>query len=187
MPITLFQQSHSTFVLIRFGPFRRLFINLTMCEWALFTKPTTTLGLVEHAFWRVPFFTKWVIANSSKVILARPSRRSTTGTSASGTSGPRWFSLILLHERIRRRIWWCHIPRLLISWRKLQLSPFTHCPLASHCQQSPRILCTRCFVPWFLTTAFLSKFPFLIPKFLFRISCSITSLHHSFQSVIIRS
>ena len=27
------------------------------------------------------------------------------------------------------------------------LSPFTHCPLVSHCQQSPRILCTRCFVP----------------------------------------
>ena len=64
-------------------------------------------------------------------------------------------------------------PRLLISWRKLQLSPFTHCPLVSHCQQSPRILCTRYFVPWFLTTAFFSKFPFLIPKFLFRISCSI--------------
>ena len=64
-------------------------------------------------------------------------------------------------------------PRLFASWRKLQLSPFTHCPLVSHCQQSPRILCTRCFVPWFLTTAFFSKFPFLLPKFLFRISCSI--------------
>ena len=64
-------------------------------------------------------------------------------------------------------------PRLLISWRKLQLSPSTHCPLDSHCQQSPRILCTRCFVPWFLTTAFFSWFPFLAPKFLLRISCSI--------------
>ena len=29
-----------------------------MCERALFTKPTTTLGLVEQAFWRVPFCTK---------------------------------------------------------------------------------------------------------------------------------
>ena len=37
--------------------------------------------------------------------------------------------------------------RLFISWRKLQLSLFTHCPLVSQCQQSPRILCTRCFVP----------------------------------------
>ena len=53
----------------------------------------------------VPLFTKWVIAISSKVIL-RPSRHSTTGTPASGTSGPRWFSLILPHARIRRRIWW---------------------------------------------------------------------------------
>ena len=38
-------------------------------------------------------------------------------------------------------------PRLSMSWRKLQLFPFTHCPLVSHCQQSPRILCPRCFVP----------------------------------------
>ena len=78
-------------------------------------------------------------------------------------------------------------PRLFISWRKLQLSPFTHCPLVSHCQQSPRILCTRCFVPGFLTTAILliisiSGAKILISNFLLD-----TSLHHSFQSVIIRS
>ena len=48
------------------------------------------------------------------------------------------------------------LARVLMSGRKLQLSPLEHCPLASHCQQSPRILCSRCFVPWFLTTAFLS-------------------------------
>ena len=63
--------------------------------------------------------------------------------------------------------------RLLTSWRKLQLSPLEHCPLAFHCQQSPRILCTRCFVPWFLTTAFLSYFLFLASKFLIRRFCSI--------------
>ena len=34
-------------------------------------------------------------------------------------------------------------PRLSMSWRKLQLSPFEHYPLDSHCQQSPRILCIR--------------------------------------------
>ena len=107
MPITLLQHSYCTFVIILFGPFSRLFINLTVCVWALFTKPTTTLGLVEQAFWKVPLFTKWVIASSSKVILARPSRHSTAGTSASGTSGSRWFSLSLLHERIRRRIRLC--------------------------------------------------------------------------------
>ena len=46
--------------------------------------------------------------------------------------------------------------RFLTSWRKLQLSLFTHCPLISHCQQSLRNLCTRCFVPWFQTTTFAS-------------------------------
>ena len=90
-----------------------------------------------------------------------------------GTTGSRCFSLILLHERIRRRFDCVIFPRLFISWRKLQLSPFTHCPLVSHCQHSPRVLCPRCFVTWFLTTAFLSSFPFLSPKFLFRMSCSI--------------
>ena len=51
-----------------------------MFEWALFTKPTTTLGFVEQAFWRVPFIKEWVIASSSKVILARPSWHSTAWT-----------------------------------------------------------------------------------------------------------
>ena len=50
LPISLFQHSHSTFVIIRFGPFRRLCVNLTMCEWTLLPKPTTTLGLVVQAF-----------------------------------------------------------------------------------------------------------------------------------------
>ena len=88
--------------------FVRLFINLTMCEWALFTKPTTTLGLVVQVFWRVPFFTKWIGASSFEVILARPSRHSTTGTPGSRTSGSRRISLILLHERTRRRFRLCH-------------------------------------------------------------------------------
>ena len=113
MPITLFQHSYCTFVIILFRPFCRLFINLTMCIRAFFPKPTTTLGLVEQAFWRVPLFTKWVIASSFEVILARPSRHSTTGTLSSGTSGSRWFSLTLLHERIRRRIWWCNFSTLI--------------------------------------------------------------------------
>ena len=47
---------------------------------ALFTNSASTLGLVEQAFWRVPLYTEWVIASSSKVILARPPRHSTTRT-----------------------------------------------------------------------------------------------------------
>ena len=174
MPITFLQYSHCTFVIILFGPFSRLFIDLTMCERALLPKPTTTLGLVEQTFWRVPFFTEWSGASSFQVNLAWQSRHSTTGTFSSGTSGSRWLSIILPHERIRRRIRLCRFFHAY-SYR----GGNCNCLLShtarwfSHCQQSPRILCTRCFVPWFLTTAFFSKFPILAQKFLFRISCSI--------------
>ena len=64
-------------------------------------------------------------------------------------------------------------PHLFISWRKLQLSPFTHCPLVSHCHQSPRILCTRCFRSLILDHGVPLKISTSGPKFLFRISCSI--------------
>ena len=156
MPIILLQHGYCTFVITLFGPSTRLFINLTMCTRALFTKSATTLGLVEQAFWRVPFFTEWIGASSFELILAWPSKHSSTGTSSSGTSVFRRFLYILLHERIKRRIRLCHFCSLIASWRKLQVSPLEHCPSASHCQQSPRFFCPRCFVPWFLTTAFLS-------------------------------
>ena len=56
--LMLLQHSHCTFVTILFGPFARLFFNLAVRIRALFTKSATTLGLVEQAFWRVPFFTE---------------------------------------------------------------------------------------------------------------------------------
>ena len=46
------------------------------CAYEHFTKPTTTLGLVEQAFWRVPLFTEWIGASSFDVILAWPSKHS---------------------------------------------------------------------------------------------------------------
>ena len=96
-----------------FEPFTRLFINLTICIRALFLQSASTLGLVEEASWEMPFFTEWIGASSFKVILAGPSRHSTTGTFSSGTSGSRRSSLILLHERIRRRIRLCHFCTLI--------------------------------------------------------------------------
>ena len=155
VPIILLQHGHCTLVIILFGPFTRFFTNLTMLIRALFTKPAITLGLVEQAFWRVPLFTEWV-ASSVEVILAKPSIHSTTGTSSPGTSGSRRFSLVLLHERIRRRIRLCHFSTLVDIVAETAIVPLEHCTLDSHCQQSPRILFTRCFVPGFLTTAFLS-------------------------------
>ena len=155
MPIILLQHSYCTFVIILFGPFTRLFINLTMCVWTLLPKPATTLGLVELAFWRMPLFTKWVIASSFEVILARPSKQSPTGTYLWDFGFSMIFSSCCMKE-FGDGFDGVTFPRLLISWRKLQLSPPEHCPLNSHCQQSPRILCTGFFVPGFLTTAFFS-------------------------------
>ena len=56
----------------------------------------------------MPLFTEWIGASSFEVILARQSKHPTTGTLSSGTSGSRRISLILLHERIWRRIRLCH-------------------------------------------------------------------------------
>ena len=69
VPIILLQHCYCTFVIVLCVPFTWLFINLTMCIRALFTKSATTLRLVEQAFWRVPLFTEWVDASAFEVIL----------------------------------------------------------------------------------------------------------------------
>ena len=100
--LMLLQFRHCTFVNIRSRLFAKVFVNLAVCIRALFTKPASIFGLVEQAFWVMPLFTEWIGASSFDVILAGPSRHSTTGT-----SGSRRISLILLHERTRRRIRLC--------------------------------------------------------------------------------
>ena len=96
-----------------FGPFARLFINLSMCIRALFPKFATTQGLVEQAFWRVPLFTEWIGPSSFEVILAWQSKQSTAGTSSSGTSVFRRIFLILPCRRARRRIRLCRFCTLI--------------------------------------------------------------------------
>ena len=179
----LLQHGYCTFVIIRFGPFTRLFINLTMCLWALFSKFATTLGLVEQAFWKVPFFTKWVIASSSKVILARPSRRSTARTFTPGTSGPRWFSLTLLHERILRRIWWWTFPTLIHIVAETAIVSFHTLPVGFPLTTISKNSLYTLFCSLNLDHGVSISTPkILISNFLLD-----TSFHHSFQSVIIRS
>ena len=58
VPNILLQHGYCTFLIILFGPYTRLFINLTMCIRELFAKSATTLGLVEQAVWRVPLSQK---------------------------------------------------------------------------------------------------------------------------------
>ena len=58
MQVILLQHGYCTFVIILFGTITRLFFNLAMRIRALFPKSASTLGLVEQAFWRMPFFTE---------------------------------------------------------------------------------------------------------------------------------
>ena len=106
--LMLLQHSYCTFVIILFGPFARLFFNPAMRIRALFTKSATTLGLVEQAYWRMPFFTEWVSASSFQVILAGQSKHFSTRAFASRTSGSRFISLILPRRKARGKIRLCH-------------------------------------------------------------------------------
>ena len=187
MPITLLQHSYCTFVIILFGPFSRLFINLTMCVWALFPKTATILVFVEQAFGRMPVFTKWVIASSSKVILARSSRHSTTGAFTSGTFGSRWFSLTLLHERILRRIWWWTFSTLIDIVAETAIVSFHTLPVAfpiANNLQEFFVHAVLCPDSWPRRSS--QNFHFWPQKILISNILLDTSLHHSFQSVIIR-
>ena len=94
--------------IILFGPFRRLFINLTMCIRALFSKSTTTLGLVEQAFWRVPPFHKM---SYCKFLWRNPCRA--IETFYHWDSGSRCIYLILPRRRAGRRIRLCHFCTLI--------------------------------------------------------------------------
>ena len=107
-----FQHGHCIFATILFRFFAGLFVNLAVCVGALFPKSASIFWVVEQALCWMPFFTEWSGASSFEVILAGPSRRSTAGTSASGTSGSRRISLILPRRRILRRIWWCNFSTL---------------------------------------------------------------------------
>ena len=142
-----FQHSHCTLVTILFRPFARRFMNLAMRIRALFPKSASILGLVEPAFWRMPFFTEWIGASSFDVILARQSSHSPLGLLSLRLLVIDAFFPFCRVEDLGEGFGCVVFARLLISWRKLQFSPFEHCLLAFHCQQSPRLLCLRCFVP----------------------------------------
>ena len=150
-------------------------------------KFATTLCLVDQAFWRVPLFTERVDASSFEVILARPSKHSPTGTFSSGTSGSRRFSLILPHERIRRRIRLCHFFTLInlvaetaiVSSRTLPVG----LPLPTVSKNSLYTL----FCPLILDHRASLIISISGAKILISYVLLDTSFHHRFHSVIIRS
>ena len=83
----------------------------------------------EQGYWRMPLFTEWIGASSLEVILAGPSRHSTTGTFSSRTSGSQRISLILLHERIWRRIRLCHFCTFIYTVTETTLVSFRTLPV----------------------------------------------------------
>ena len=106
-----------------------------------------------------------------QLILAR--RHSTTGAFTSGTSGPRWFSLTLLHERILRRIWWWTFPTLIHIVAETAIVSFHTLPVGFPLPTiSKNSLCTL-FCPLILDHGVLLKIFISNPKFLYRICFSI--------------
>ena len=126
-------------------------------------------------------------ANFFEVILAWPSRHYTTWTLSSQTSGSRCISLILPHERTRRRIQLCRFCTLIenvaetafVSFRTLPVG----FPLPTISKNSLYTLfCTLILDHGVLLIISISGAKIIISNFLLD-----TSFHHSFQSVIIRS
>ena len=102
----------------------------------------------------------------------KPSRRSTTGAPASGTSGSRWFSLTLLHERILRRIWWWTFPTLIHIVAETAIVSFHTLPVGFPLPTNSKNSLYTLFCSLILDHGVLLIIPFLAPKFLFRESCS---------------
>ena len=94
-------------------------------------------------------------------------------TAVSGTPGSRCIFHTLLRRRSRRRIRLCQFCTLILVVSETAVVSFRTLPSAFHCQQYTRLLCSRCFTVWFLTTALVSKFPFLASKFFILKVCSI--------------
>ena len=165
MQLMLCQHGCCTFVIILFRPFAKLFTNLAMCMRALFRQVcnhswSCRTSILKGATFHRMNWCKFLWSNPCMVIETFfPLGLLPLGLRVFDA----FFSSCCMKEfghGFGCVIFAC----LLTSWQKLQLSPSEHFPLTSDCQQSPRILCPRCFAPWFLTTDFLSLFSVSGPK-----------------------
>ena len=187
MMLILLQHGHCTFVTILFGLFARLFFNLAMRTRALFTKSATTLGLVEQAFWRMPLFYRM---NWGKFLWGNPCSAIETfyhWTLSSGTSGSRRISLILLHERIWRRIRLCHFCTFIDIATETAIVSFRTLPVGFPLPTISKNSLSTLFCPLILDHGVLLKISTSGLKILIPFILLDTSFHHCLQSVIIRS
>ena len=183
----ILQYCHSTFGTILFRLLARLFINLVVCIRALFPKfasifQTCGTSTPEDAISHRMELCKFLWGNPCTAV----EPFSHLDFCLLGLLVLDAFFTFCCVEDLGGGFGCVDFARLSLSCRQLHLSPFEHYPLAFHCQQSPRLLCSHCFALWFLTTALVSKFPFLASKsFILKILLD-TSFYHRLQSVIIR-
>ena len=132
-------------------------------------------------------FPQKVIASSFRVILARPSRHSASRIFTSGTSGLRWFSLTLPHERIRRQIPLCHLSTLIHIVTDNAIVSFNTLPVGLPLPTISKNSLYTLFCSFILEHGVLlmisnSGAKILISNFLLD-----TSFYHRLHSVMIRS
>ena len=126
----ILQYCHCTFVTILFRLLARLSVNLAACVRALITKSASFLWLVEQAFRRMPFFTEWSCASSFEESLHGSRAIFPLGLLPLGLLVLDAFFALCCVEDLGEGFGCVEFARLFISCRKLQLSPFEHCPLA---------------------------------------------------------
>ena len=128
----------------------------------------------------MPFFTEWSGASSCEVILARPSRHSTTGTFSSGTSG---FSMIFAHSA-GDGFDGATFPTLIDIVAETAIVSFHTLPVGFPLPTISKNSSYTLFCPLILDHGVLRKIPTSGPKILVSNFLFDTSFHHGFQSVI---
>ena len=136
----------------------------------------------------MPLFTELFGASSFEVILARQSKHSTTWDFSLWDF---WFSMHFSHSaawKISKKGSAVSILHAY-SYRVGNYNCLFQntAPLAFHRQQSPGLLCSRCFTPWFLTTALVSNFPFLASNFFWFVNSAQHFFWASLPFVVITS
>ena len=116
-----------------------------------------------------------------------PSRHSTTGTLSSETSGSRRISLILLHERIWRRIRLCHFCTFIYIVAETAIVSFRTLPVGFPLPAISKNSLSTLFCPWVLDHGACFKISISDPIILISYILLDTSFYHCLQSVIIRS
>ena len=109
------------------------------------------------------------------------------GLFPSGISGSRCFSLILLHERIRRRIRLCHFSTLIYIVAETAIVSFNKLPVGLPLPTISKNSLYTLFCSLILDHGVLLIISISGAKIIISYVLLDTSLHHSFQSVTIRS